>query len=308
MKHIFIDGNNMLFRAVASNTKFVDSKKGQDNYAFFESNMKNWIIQMFLRDLYKNTVCFLEVGCKIYVVWDKKLNKDVGNWRNEILPEYKENRKTSVDRDLVHEMSGKLNKILKSMGIYSIFPYSVEGDDVIYYLVNKLEGSKIIVSLDKDFYQCISDDCSVYNPVRKKIISLDNFKEFANVEKKDFILYKSIMGDPSDNIKGLYRYGKVKAKKLVENWEEESKKLDEEQMKSIELARQVIDLGSRTLDERNIRAIEMQIENPAKKVNDTELTKIFDEVNLSDEVRMLWDNFFNLEDFEDFLTEYMKGM
>jgi len=66
-------------------------------------------------------------------------------------------------------------------------------------------------------YQLVNDNVHVYIPSKKIIMTPDNFEEINEVKLDGFILYKCIMGDPSDNIKGLDGYGKIKSKKLADS-------------------------------------------------------------------------------------------
>jgi len=298
MKNIFIDGNNLLFRCVARNSKFIKER----DITTTEGVSDLWIVANCISSIYNDTKQYHDTDTQIYVVWDRKLNKDVKNWRYDIIPEYKGNRKNGELKSKVHDLSRRISSVLKDMGIYSIFPYSVEADDVINYLKNTLEGNSVIVSVDKDFYQCIDETTVVYNPIKRLEINMSNFKEVATVSRENFVLFKAIMGDTSDNIKGLYRYGKVKAKKLAENWETESLKLDDEQKETLDRALAVIDLNSRPLDEANVKAIELQTKYPLVKKSDYELTTTFDKYKISDRIRMDWDNFFNLKEFEYILS------
>ena len=54
---------------------------------------------------------------------------------------------------------------------------------------------------------------------------MHNFAQHFPVTQNKYLLYKGILGDASDNIKGLSGHGKVKAKRLAENYDAEFTKL-----------------------------------------------------------------------------------
>lgn len=108
--------------------------------------------------------------------------------------------------------------ILKStdaLGIKSIFPGCLEADDVISWLSKTVPGKKIIVSVDSDFAQLVSAEVSFYNPIKKTLIDINNFEEHFKLTPREYVFFKAIVGDTSDNIPGLDGFGKVKGIKLA---------------------------------------------------------------------------------------------
>jgi len=168
----------------------------------------------FLRSLKKHATDLNSDA--IYVVWDKKLKQDSTNFRYEKSQgQYKGQRKH--DKELYMQVH-ILTPILESLGIKNMYPYVMEGDDVIAWLTQKLDGEHIIVSVDQDFYQLISPETSLYNINKKMVINVDNFESTVGIESKYFLRYKAILGDISDNMPGIVGYGKVRAKKLARKW------------------------------------------------------------------------------------------
>ena len=178
----------------------------------------------------------------VYVAWDKKLTYPSSNFRKTLSTgQYKSNRPQENKEDLYNQIK-IIEDILPSLGIKNVYPNIMEGDDVIAYLADTLPGNNIIISVDQDLVQLISPSTFFYNLNKKKLIDLKNFEEEIGVKFESFVLYKSIMGDNSDNISGLFRYGKVKSKKLAENWETDKSILSAEQLAIIETNRQMVDL------------------------------------------------------------------
>lgn len=154
---------------------------------------------------------------KIYAVWDKKLLYPSENFRKQLLPNlYKANRDKSITVD-AHIHEEKLGELLKSIGIHNVYPYKLEADDVISYLTTINNFSEcIIVTVDKDMLQLVNNFISVYSPIKKELITANNFAiTNKGVEHKYFLVLKALIGDQSDNIDGLYKVGPKKGMKLA---------------------------------------------------------------------------------------------
>jgi DNA polymerase-1 len=106
-------------------------------------------------------------------------------------------------------------KCTNALGVKNIYPGVLEADDVISWLSKNLPGKKIIVSVDNDFAQLVAPDISFYNPIKKTIVDTSNFEEQFNLTPKEYLYYKAIVGDVSDNINGIEGFGKVKGQRLA---------------------------------------------------------------------------------------------
>jgi 5'-3' exonuclease len=103
-------------------------------------------------------------------------------------------------------------KVITEM-LINYFPVKVvrhadfECDDICNYIANTLHKNdeSIIISSDTDFIQSINENCKLYNPVRKAFIAKPEF---------DYITYKSLKGDKSDNIEGFKGIGEKTAVRL----------------------------------------------------------------------------------------------
>lgn len=128
-------------------------------------------------------------------------------------PDYKGQRKYNNDDNFISQRKEIVNILNKYFPITLVKHEDYECDDVLGHLskVNENLGNEVtIISSDTDFIQCISDKVSLYNPVRKKYIEKPTY---------DYVLWKSLKGDDSDNIEGFKGIGDKKAKKLCENKE-----------------------------------------------------------------------------------------
>ena len=93
--------------------------------------------------------------------------------------------------------------------IQLVYDY-VEADDVIAY-VTQMEHykgwEKTIVSSDKDFFQLVDDETSLYLPMQDAIADTDYLLEKYGIHPKNFAIARAIVGDPSDNLAGVKRAG-----------------------------------------------------------------------------------------------------
>lgn len=154
----------------------------------------------------------------IYVAWDRRLIKDKTNYRYQLTEgEYKGGRDKSHQEN-IDGIEVQLYPILNSLGVKQFFPRKMEADDILAFLNITLQGEKVVITSDKDLLQLIGPETSYYNALKKIVINEFNFEEINGVELKDFVLYKSIMGDKSDNVDGLMGYGPKKSAKACKDY------------------------------------------------------------------------------------------
>ena len=126
------------------------------------------------------------------------LSDDENNWRKNVLPTYKGNRKTTVRPQLLYPLKAWMKETFECR-----YKPWLEADDVMGILATHptlLPGEKIIVSEDKDM---LTIPGSLYND-RKDV--------FAQVSVEDadaFHLYQTLIGDTTDHYKGCPGVGHV---------------------------------------------------------------------------------------------------
>lgn len=146
-----------------------------------------------------------------YVCWDEKLDYEV-NDRRKAFADYKGNRSSDTS---MHENNAKIQELLTELGIHNFFPRSLEADDCIAFLAATLDGTKVIVSVDKDFQQLVSPTVSLYNPIKKYTVTPATFSEHCDVPIDRFLETKCLTGDKSDNVPGIPKFGPVKVQKYL---------------------------------------------------------------------------------------------
>ena len=126
-----------------------------------------------------------------------------GNFRKDIYPEYKANRKNMVKPIAYGEVHDLL---VKKYG--AIVVDGIEADDAVATKACECKECSVIVAEDKDFHQI--SNVLQYNPKTRK------YSRFTDEEADQFLFIQAIMGDSTDNIKGIKGVGPVGAKKAIE--------------------------------------------------------------------------------------------
>jgi len=169
---------------------------------------------------------------KFIFCWDTKKN-----YRKVVYPEYKQNRRQDlteqekIDYALAFKQFDELRlKVLPDLGFNNVFwQNGYEADDLIAYIVlekgEEYEGSYHVVSTDKDLYQLL-DVCNIYNQRTKKVITKKVFVDKYDIPCKKWPKVKAMMGDASDNIKGIMGVGEVNALKYIHGELKSGKTLD----------------------------------------------------------------------------------
>jgi len=156
---------------------------------------------------------------EVIVVWGGE--NGVKNKR-KYLPEYKISTAPPKEKRLnrqeyVATLDNKkiqfdlLKRIIDCLPVRQICIDDLEGDNTLYltYLYYKDKADKhIVLSGDKDFYQMLSKDTIIYKPQKRKEYTIEDFRaEYEIRNPKNFVLYKTLVGDASDKIKGLHGFG-----------------------------------------------------------------------------------------------------
>ncbi len=129
--------------------------------------------------------------------------------RKDIDESYKVNRKKEIPRDQVDKLKELLLKVGAS--VYECEGY--EADDIIYTLCHEIKGPITVVSRDQDLYAClIFDNVTIKS---NKDYDREMIEKKLGIPIDMYFIYRTLVGDPSDNIKGAWQVGPVKAKNLI---------------------------------------------------------------------------------------------
>ena len=148
--------------------------------------------------------------------------------KKKINPNYKSNRtpkrvtKFDAFNSLEEEkesMKIQFRRLLTYLELLPIDVYgvdNVEADDVIAYISqNILEKEVIIMSADQDFLQLVNDRIVVWSPNKKKYYTEEQIFTEYGIPAHNFLMYKCLMGDKSDNLEGIKGLGPKKIMKVI---------------------------------------------------------------------------------------------
>lgn len=169
----------------------------------------------------------MKMLCKLYddlqpayfgVVFDAKGK----NFRHEIFPEYKANRKPAPP-ELITQIE-PLHQLVRAMGFPLIMESGVEADDVIGTLAHQAlsEHYQVLISSgDKDMTQLlVNANITLLDTMKNDTTSAENLHERFEVpalKPSQVVDLLALMGDTSDNIPGVPKVGaKIAAKWLQE--------------------------------------------------------------------------------------------
>ena len=102
----------------------------------------------------------------------------------------------------------RLYEYLQNLPITLLQVDYVEADDLMAWMANHyFKKEVILLSSDKDFLQLVNERIRVYSPVKKVMYDEPIVKEEWGVIPQNLVWYRVIMGDTSDNIKGVNGIG-----------------------------------------------------------------------------------------------------
>lgn len=137
-------------------------------------------------------------------------------FRHEMYDGYKATRKP-MDEEL-REQVEPLKSLIAAMGIKIVSMQGYEGDDILGTLANRFDDECIIVTGDRDSFQLVSPTTRVFW-TKRGVTDIEIYDEARLLQDgfttSQFIDYKALMGDASDNIPGIAGVGEKTAKALL---------------------------------------------------------------------------------------------
>lgn len=211
---------------------FVDSRKPENlmivdamNLAFRWKHMGS---SRFVDDFYK-TIKSLATS---YDAGTLIVAADWGGsqYRKELYPEYKANRKELVDKQTAEEKEESRKffdeyertlEFLDKQKDIVLFRYKgVEADDIAAYIVSRLHDYGFdqawLISSDRDWDLLVGPHVSRFSTVTRREYTLDTWDY--PVPPEQYISYKVLTGDSGDNIPGIPGIGPKRAAGLIESY------------------------------------------------------------------------------------------
>ena len=141
------------------------------------------------------------------------------NFRNDIYVDYKANRGEAPE-DLIPQFE-YFRKSVEAFNLSSIEMLNYEADDLIATYTDQIlkRGAKVtIVSSDKDLMQLFKKNVRIFDPIKNKILNLDDVKNKFGVEPNKIIDVQALAGDSSDNVPGVPGIGVKTAAELINHY------------------------------------------------------------------------------------------
>jgi len=209
---LIVDGLNLYLRAFAVNG------------ALNDNGVPVGGLTGFLRSL---AYAIREVNpTRVIVVYD---GAGGSQRRRKIHPDYKANRKpgkritrwdafknATEEKNAMKIQFSRLIEYLDFLPINVISIDKIEADDTIAYIAHTLLDEEVtILSADQDFLQLVNERITVWSPTKKKFYTPRMVEADYGIPAHNFLMYKVLMGDKSDNIEGVKGLGPKKLPKIV---------------------------------------------------------------------------------------------
>lgn len=253
---------------------------------------------------------------RIIVIWD---GKHASRERRKTYPKYKAQRdinrlfsglKDMGKMDTIKEAKENfgmqrtmIKEALQKMGISQISKINgIEADDIAGIISEYIEDEDIKLiyySTDYDWRQLVIDDNELYHPTKKQFIREEDFE----IYPKNIAVEKCILGDSSDNIKGIKGIGKKTLYKIIPQLKEIEKRIDidklvdmaKDNIKKLDLTEHKKKLLKKMIkDKENMKKKYKVIKQPSDIIN----------FNAKSQVHRQFDSIIKKEDF----TPYISNM
>lgn len=157
---------------------------------------------------------------------------DKGNsqYRKELYPEYKQNRKerfekqTDAEKQQFEEFFQEFEHTLDTLAEeYPVLRFQgVEADDIAAYVVSQqkhLDYEHVwLVSSDRDWDLLVAPQVSRFSYVTRKEVTWENWHDTYEFIPEDYISIKCLTGDAGDNVPGVPGIGPKRALDLVREY------------------------------------------------------------------------------------------
>jgi 5'-3' exonuclease len=150
--------------------------------------------------------------------------------RRMLYPPYQTGRESDPNfmefEKYVVQAIGEFSDLATAMPCEVLRGQNTEADDLISAAVlGSREQSVRICSTDRDFLQLVDEQISIYSPVKKLVITTENFGEATAPKSADgtpspfprerYLQYRVASGDASDNLPGIPGVGTLTAAKML---------------------------------------------------------------------------------------------
>ena len=196
---LIVDANNLSYRWLQ-----------RANYSSFDSDFIRTIQSLAKSYEAARTIVCFDFGKSYY--------------RMNMHEEYKGTRKKPQDEEEAkryEEFFAVLNELPNQLDDEVLKFRGVEADDILAWITQNISDRydhTWIVSSDRDLYQLIDENISIFNIFGRKEITLQSLSEDFQVTPSEYMLSRIIEGDKSDNILGIEGIGPKRAQGLAREY------------------------------------------------------------------------------------------
>ena len=196
---LIIDANNLSYRWLQ-----------RPNYASFGADFIRTIQSLAKSYEAARTIVCFDFGKSYY--------------RMNMHEEYKGTRKKPQEEEEIkkyEDFFAVLNSLPEELDEEVLKFRGVEADDVLAWITQNVSDRydhTWVVSSDRDLYQLVDDNISIFNIFGRKEVTLQTLKEDFDVTPYEYMLSRIIEGDKSDNILGIEGIGPKRAQALAREY------------------------------------------------------------------------------------------
>lgn len=215
-------------------------------------------------------------------------------FRHQLYEQYKANRPPMPD-DLAAQIP-YIKKFVAAANILMLEEQDVEADDIIASVAEKytaLGHRIVVVSGDKDLLQLVSDEVSMWDPMKDKLMDPGAIKQKYGVGPEQLLDLFALIGDSSDNVPGIPGVGPKTAAKLIGDFASLDglyNHLDD--LKKSKMKEKIIDNRELAYLSRQLIALKSDVSVPDQldsyligEADDEQLTEIYTELEFTSLLR-----------------------
>jgi len=145
-------------------------------------------------------------------------------YRMDMHEEYKGTRKKPQDEDEIkkyEDFFAVLNDLPDQLDEEVLKFRGVEADDILAWITQNVSDKyehTWVISSDRDLYQLVDDNVSIFNIFGRREITIESMREDFDVSPSEYMLSRIIEGDKSDNILGIEGIGPKRAQTLAREY------------------------------------------------------------------------------------------
>ncbi len=141
-------------------------------------------------------------------------------WRHLLYPEYKANR--SPTPPLLLQQLDTFSAAFRQLGVTTVAIPGYEADDVVATIaavVAKHQGQALILSTDRIYLQLLSPRIRVFNHFADQELDAAWLEQQYGIQVDQYLDYLALVGESSNNIKGVPGIGKKTAAALLHRYQ-----------------------------------------------------------------------------------------